>query len=100
MGKDWITKAEEAASEMLLEIRGGKPMNEQNKKLEAEIKRVVAWQFDQVTNLTPEAHNDSLEIIAEQILQACKEAGLKFVGEPRAVEGRATLWPKIEEIEL
>lgn len=32
------------------------------------IKNIVAWQFDQTHNLTPEAYKDSLNMIADQIL--------------------------------
>ncbi len=34
-----------------------------------EIKKIVAWQFDGVTNLNPEAYKDSLRIISNQICQ-------------------------------
>ena len=36
-------------------------------KIKAEVRRIVALQFDRVTALSQEAHNDSLETIAEQI---------------------------------
>lgn len=45
-------------------------------ELREKIKGIVNYQFGGITNLTPKAYKDSLEIIARQILQACKEAGI------------------------
>ena len=35
-------------------------------KIKAEIRRIVAWQFDGINQLTNKVYDDSLEMIAEQ----------------------------------
>lgn len=44
----------------------------QEDKLREQVKKIVAWQFDGVTNLTQSAYEDSLRMIAEQV-EALKE---------------------------
>lgn len=45
--------------------------------IKAEIRRIVAYQFDRATALTQEAYNDSLEMIANQIYDLFSTKGEK-----------------------
>ncbi len=53
------------------------------KELKKRIKGIVAYQFDHVTNLTQEAYEDSLKMIAEQTLTLIKDAGFVELDEEK-----------------